>query len=361
MKHRILNQENDLMMDVLKITLIISICTLFCHFINYRSYPEVNNAGVYTLGVVALSLWTNGIMPSLIYATVSVVVYDFYFINPRGSFHFEPVYVLTLVMVFLVVTVIAVVVSRLKREMIERVKVEENAKHESQRANLLRSMSHDIRTPLTGIYGCANLLLEGEDKLSKEKRHELYCQVADEAKWLQEIIENLLTITKVNDVDNGNLNLRTEPEELYDIIEVALQHSDSRLKEHSIKLDCDDTILVSIDAHLIAQVILNLVNNAVKYTEVGSTISISVREEGSRAIVSVADTGKGISDEDKEKIFDRFYITDRGSDDRRGHGLGLAVCKSAIEAHGGHIIIRDNLPRGTVFEFDLPLVEVGYE
>ena len=121
----------------------------------------------------------------------------------------------------------------------------------------------------------------------------------------------------------------------------------------------DDLVLVRADARLVVQVIVNIVDNAVKYTPPGSSITVTAGKDGSMAKVQIADTGKGISEEEKTKIFDKFYCgTNKIADNRRSLGLGLYLCKAIVEAHGGSIRVDDNHPQGAVFCFTLPLEEV---
>lgn len=157
------------------------------------------------------------------------------------------------------------------------------------------------------------------------------------------------------------MKLRPTTELLDEVITEALQHTDRRRSEHHIRVQSPDAIvLVKIDARLIMQVIINLVDNAIKYTPPGSNISIEIGVRGTQAVVTVADDGGGISDEAKAHIFDMFYTGDKTKivDSRRSLGLGLALCKSIITAHGGQITVTDNQPHGAVFSFTLPIEEV---
>ena len=233
--------------------------------------------------------------------------------------------------------------------------IEEKARTEELRANLLRSISHDLRTPLTSISGTAALLLENE--LPEDKRRQMYISVYDDARWLIDLVENLLSITRIE--GSGKLT-DIQPELIDDVFREAVSHADRLLKEHEFQIKIDDDLLMAyMDARLIVQVIINLVNNAVKYTPSGSHIVLSGCSEGDVVAISVADDGAGIADEAKSKIFDMFYTAGNGSGDaRRGLGLGLALCKSIVQAHGGSITVEDNIPHGAVFKFTLPKAEV---
>lgn len=233
---------------------------------------------------------------------------------------------------------------------------EEKARREELRANLLRSISHDLRTPLTGISGAADLLSENGNELSEDKKRELLSAIGDDARWLIDLVENLLSVTRIG--AGGGMSI--EPQLVSEVISEALRHIDRRASSHSICVDCPDGLLMAqMDARLISQVIINLVNNAIKHTAESSKIVISAKRNGDIALISVADDGQGIPPGSGEKIFDMFYT--EGSavrDGRRGLGLGLFLCRSIVEAHGGSISEHDNIPHGSVFEFSLPVSEV---
>lgn len=231
------------------------------------------------------------------------------------------------------------------------------AKNEQLRADLLRSISHDLRTPLTSISGNAGILLSSGESITRENRKQLYADIYDDSLWLINLVENLLSVTRIED---GTMKLRLTTELLDEVAAEALRHTDRRRTEHKICLKTDDTfILVKMDARLITQVIINLVDNAIKYTPEGSEIIIEIRRKGMEAVVSVSDDGYGISDEAKQHLFEMFYTAGtKQADGRRSMGLGLALCKSIITAHGGRITVRDRKPHGAVFIFTLPMEEV---
>lgn len=231
------------------------------------------------------------------------------------------------------------------------------AKNEQLRANLLRSISHDLRTPLTSISGNAGILLSSEDSIDREKRRQLYEDIYDDSLWLINLVENLLSVTRIED---GTMKLRLNTELLEEIVQEAVNHVEKRSKEHKITVHFSDSLLlVKADARLIVQVLVNLMDNAIKYTPAGSEIEIEIRLQGNMAEVSVADNGSGVSENAKAHIFEMFYTdATKAADSRRSLGLGLALCKSIITAHGGMIKVEDNQPHGARFIFTLPAKEV---
>lgn len=223
-------------------------------------------------------------------------------------------------------------------------------RNEKLRADLLRSISHDLRTPLTSISGSAGLLADQGDSLSPEQRHKLYADIHSDSLWLLSTVENLLSVTRM---EEGRMALHLKPELLSEVVGGAMQRLEKYGSTHYLRVEQEDDLLMArIDARLILQVLTNLIDNAVKYTPPGSEIAVRTLRRDGMVVVEVADTGPGIPDADKEKVFEMFY-TSAGSDARRGMGLGLALCKSIVNAHGGTISVSDNVPHGAVFAFTL--------
>ncbi|MBR0368385.1 MAG: sensor histidine kinase KdpD [Clostridia bacterium] len=243
----------------------------------------------------------------------------------------------------------------------EKQRMEESARQESLRANLLRSISHDLRTPLTSISGNAAILMENTGQLSPENCRQLYASIYDDAIWLNGLVENLLTITRT---ENGVMKLNLQTELAADAVEEALRHMDRDAAKRHISTDLPEEMLMArMDAGLIVQVLVNLLNNAVKHAPEGSRITVGVRRRGGMAYLWVEDDGPGVPAGDEEKVFDMFYTgVKRGPDSRRGIGLGLALCKSIVQAHDGAIGVENIQPHGAKFWFTLPIAEVeGYE
>ena len=231
-------------------------------------------------------------------------------------------------------------------------------KQEQLRSNLLRSISHDLRTPLTSISGNSGMLMDRGDSLSREQKQKLYEDIYDDSVWLYNLVENLLSVTKI---ENGSMELKLQPELLEDVIDEALNHIRRRLRGHKIQVRLEDEFLMAwMDTRLIMQVIMNIVDNAIKYTPEDSHIDISAKKLGDRIYVNIADDGQGIPDDRKEKVFDLFYTGEyQAADGTRSMGVGLSLCRSIVEAHGGRLEVRDNAPRGTCFLFDLKAEDVG--
>lgn len=232
------------------------------------------------------------------------------------------------------------------------------AKNEQLRANLLRSISHDLRTPLTSISGNAGILLSNEEAIDKEKRKALYTDIYDDSLWLINLVENLLSVTRIED---GSMSLKLSAELMEEVVAEAMAHINRKSVEHTILVEqTDEFIMARMDARLIVQVIINIVDNAIKYTHEHSEIKVRITKDRGMVTVAISDNGDGISEEAKEKIFDMFFTAaTQIVDSRRSLGLGLALCKSIVNAHGGEISVKNNHPKGTVFTFTLPAEEVA--
>lgn len=230
--------------------------------------------------------------------------------------------------------------------------------NERMRSTLLRAISHDLRTPLTSISGNASNLLSHENDFDAPTRHSIYRSIYEDSLWLNQVVENLLASTRL---ENGETQLNFSTEVLEDLIEESVSHVLSFGGSHRIVIEpADELILVKADSRLITQVLINLLNNAIKYTPDGSTVMIRMEKRSGCAYVSVADNGPGVPDSDKAKVFDMFYTGSQNiSDSRRSLGFGLALCKTIIQAHGGEISVSDNVPHGAIFTFSLPAEEVS--
>ena len=320
--------------------------------------PEANIIAVYILGVLIISIITSSWMYSFLASVISVLAFNFLFTIPRFTLRaYDPSYPVTFGIMFLVALITGSLASRMKEYARESAQAAMQIEKEQLRADLLRSISHDLRTPLTSISGNASNLLSNENEFSQETRMQIYGDIYDDSMWLIKLVENLLSVTRIED---GRMDLRMSAELMDEVIAEAMRHTDRNRDGRKIEVSSDEEfILGKMDARLIVQVVINLVDNAVKYTPEGAQIRIHTGKKDGMVVVSVSDTGPGIPDEQKSKVFDMFYTgTNRAADGRRSLGLGLGLCRSIIRAHGGEIWVSDNKPQGAVFTFTLPAKEV---
>jgi two-component system sensor histidine kinase KdpD len=226
---------------------------------------------------------------------------------------------------------------------------------ERMRNALLSSVSHDLRTPLTVIAGSASSLVEGEKSLDSGTKQELAQGIYEEAKRLDRLVHNLLEMSRLQ---SGEAQFNKEWHVLEEVIGCALAQLDSQLRHHSVTINLPpDLPLVKIDDLLMERVVINLLENSMKYTPPGTAIEISGGIQGQEILVTISDYGPGLPVGAEERIFEKFYQAAPGS--ARGAGLGLTICRSIIEAHGGRIWAANRPGGGAIFSFTIPLAEGG--
>ncbi len=224
------------------------------------------------------------------------------------------------------------------------------AETETLRNTLLSSVSHDLRTPLAAITGASSTLLQPDITLDKHSKKELIKTIYEEAEHLNEIIRNVLDMTRL---ESGAIVVKKEWQSIEEIIGVVLNRFSEKLKEHPLSINLSvDLPLVPFDALLIEQVLMNLLDNAIKYTPKETPLDLSAMLKGDSLLVELADRGPGIPHGEEKRIFEKFV---RGSRTRGGIGLGLTICQAIITAHGGDIWTENRPGGGTVFRFTLPI------
>lgn len=227
------------------------------------------------------------------------------------------------------------------------------AESERLRGNLLRSISHDLRTPLTGIIGATATIIDNIDQLDMDTTTELLRGVHDDADWLIHSMENILSITKI---DEQGVGLKKNAEALEEIIAEALYRIKSKAGQHSLTTELpEELLMIHVDGILLEQVVVNLLENAIRHTPETAEITVRAWKSEASIYVEVADNGTGIKPDELKKVFDRFYTSENGERvKRRGTGLGLSICKSIIEAHDGKISAYNNERGGATFRIELP-------
>ncbi len=231
----------------------------------------------------------------------------------------------------------------------QRAQVEVEA--ERLRSAFLSSVSHDLKTPLASITGAASSLLEGEQYIDPKSRRELIEGIHEEADRLNRVVSNVLDMSRL---ESGPITLRRDWHPLEEVVDAAIAGVHSRREKRVITRDLSPALpLVSIDGVLIGQVLANLLDNAIKYTPPDSSIRVSARPEEGGVLVEVADSGPGLPPGSEQRLFEKFYQAGPGGR-RGGVGLGLAICRAIVDAHGGHIWAENRPEGGAVFRFTLP-------
>ncbi len=248
---------------------------------------------------------------------------------------------------------LTIAIERLRLNVTEeenRIKIE----RENLRSNLLHSISHDLRTPLTGIAGGSEFLLENIDSISNEEAKTVLFDISAEAHWLGGLVENLLNMTRIQD---GRLTVTKKNEVVDDIIDEAVAKMSKRKGKHTVNIiNPNDIVVAPMDAQLVIQVLINLLDNAFRHTQEDSTVNVSYRCDKGSLLIDVCDNGHGIEAEKFDRIFDDFYTnSSKTVDGHRGIGLGLSICKSIITAHGGEISARNKDNGGACFTVKLPI------
>lgn len=246
----------------------------------------------------------------------------------------------------------------LDREFIynERENIRIKMEREHLRSNLLRGISHDLRTPLTAIVGASGVILEDVDKLDLESIKKLVKDINEESLWLNNLVENILNMTRIGE---GKMVIQKQDEVVDDIIDEALRHISGLINNRNIDVSFpDEVISVPMDGKLIVQVLINLLDNAIKHTKENEEIHLNVFTKDSNIVFEVADEGCGIDEKIKDSLFKSFVTSgSKVIDGKRGMGLGLAICKAIVNAHGGEITAENRDGKGAVFKFTLPLME----
>lgn len=220
---------------------------------------------------------------------------------------------------------------------------------ERLRNTLLSSISHDLRTPLAAITGSATSLLESEGRLDAQARRDLALAIVEESNLLNRLVGELLDMTRL---ESGTVELNKEWQPIEEPVGAALKRLDFALRGRPLKINLSaDLPMVRIDGALISQVLFNLLDNAIKYTQADSVLDISAIAQENGILVEVSDRGDGLPPGQEERIFDKFY---RGRRSGGGVGLGLSICRSIVEAHGGRIWAENREGGGAVFRFNLP-------
>ena len=238
----------------------------------------------------------------------------------------------------------------------EQKKILVESEKEKMRSNLLRAISHDLRTPLTSILGVSSVLLENEASIDEKKRKDLLLNIKEDSQWLIRIVENLLSVTRINE---GTTNVTKIPEACEEISAEAIARIKNRFPNRTITVLVPENILiVPMDGTLIVQVLINLIENAIKHSPEDSEIKVEVKETLNAVQFDVTDHGQGILKDDIPYLFESYVPNGKkSSDSSRGLGIGLSICNSIVKAHGGEIYAHNNKQGGATFGFTLPLKE----
>ena len=326
-------------------------------FNNIASDPSLNIAMIYVLGLFLVARYTDGYIFGLLFAVSSVVSVNFFFTYPYQDLNFTMEgYQVTFAGMLIIAMITSAMTTNMKEQAAELSRQEKElmeAQKEKMRANLLRAVSHDLRTPLTGIIGNSASYLEMESTLDPDEKRALVSHIQEDANWLLNMVENLLSVTRI---DNETAQVNKSYEAVDEVVASSVARFRKRFPGAEVKVKVpDDVVMVMMDAMLIEQVIINILQNAQLHAHSKKPLELTVNEEGEFVLFRVKDYGDGIDESKLNTIFDGEGYTDkdRKNDSYKGMGIGLSICKTIISAHGG-TISASNHDEGAEFCFSLP-------
>ena len=306
---------------------------------------------ILTLGVFLTSLITQGFVYGIVASVISVLALNYAFTFPYFKFNFTiPENLVSAIVMCIVTIVSSALITRVRKA--EKVRVE--SEKEKLRANLLRAVSHDLRTPLTTIYGSGAGIADNFDNLDKEEIVELAQGIMEDSQWLINMVENLLSVTKIN---GQGVALKKTSIILEELIDTTLVKFKNYHSDVEVRVDIpEEFVFIPMDPVLIGQVMMNILENAVRHGEDLTYIDIKVRTLGDRAIFEISNDGKTIPREIIDHVFTGYFEKkNKPVDSKEGMGIGLSVCYSIIKAHGGDITVENLRPKGCCFRFWLGL------
>ena len=312
----------------------------------------------FVFAVFLISILTDGYIYGVVSTFVAVLGINFAFTFPYFAFNFEiPENTISAIVMIVVSLMTSTLTIRIKRWQA----LKSEADKEKMRANLLRAVSHDLRTPLTTIYGSSSAILENYDTLTKEQKLSLVKGIEQDSEWLIRIVENLLSVTKLSGDKIKLIKTPTMLDELIDSVFVKFQ---KRYPHQNITLDIPEKIVfIPMDALLMEQVLVNILENAVQHAVGMTELTLRVSLNSQKAVFEIFDNGTGIDEDRLESIFTRQFPKSNGNSDnqKRNAGIGLSVCASIITAHGSEIKAKNRKTGGALFRFALDIEETVNE
>ena len=334
---------------------LITVVSLLCAFglsllFQYIFDVQEHITTVFVFAVFLISLFTEGYLYGVFAAFLGTIAVNYAFTFPYFSLNFTiPVNLISGIIMIAIAVFTSALTTKLKQH--EATKAE--GEKERMRANLLRAVSHDLRTPLTTIYGSSTTLLENSSAMTQEQKSKILTGIKEDSEWLIRMVENLLSITRI---DSGSVKIIKTPTVLEELIDSVILKFKKRYPAQSVELELpDDVVIIPMDAILIEQVIVNILENAVQHAKGMTALSLRVFTLGGKAIFEIRDNGCGIHPKRMDTLFTGYDAKEGEIADsqKKNAGIGLSVCATIIKAHGGSISAENAKTGGAVFRFAL--------
>ena len=314
---------------------------------------------LFVFAVFFISLVTDGFWYGTVATVASVIAINYAFTYPYFNMDFSvPENIFSALVMLIISFLTSMFTAKLKAW--QALKAE--SERERMRANLLRAVSHDLRTPLTTRYGASSSVIENYGKLSDTQKLQMAVSIKEDAEWLIHMVENLLSVTRI---DSGRVKLVKTPTVLEELIDSVLLKFKKRYAQQTVELDLpEELVLIPMDPTLIEQVIVNILENAVHHAVGFTRLTLRAFVLGREAVFEIADNGCGISKDKLSTVFSGYSDSPEHTSDaqKRNVGIGLSVCATIVKAHGGSITAENAKGGGALFRFSLPIEEdASYE
>ena len=350
-----MTKYKQIIKDLIFMVFVLALTYFLSYYVQFVFDTDTLVPTLFVLGVFFVSLKTEGYVWGVVASLIGVMLVNFTFTAPYFEIDFiTPVNVFAAV----VMLVIAIMTSTLTTQIKQQEKIKAESEKERMRGNLLRAVSHDLRTPLTSIYGATSVIMENYDSLTKEKQVKLLGEIHEDAQWLIRMVENLLSVTRI---DNSDTKIAKEPVVLDELIDSVIVKFNKHYPNQKVDvLVPDEFISIPVDPILIQQVLMNLMENAILHAKDMTELKLEVHVEGNEAVFRVIDNGCGIPEDKLSHIFTGYLeretnVPTDGS--RNNMGIGLSVCSTIIKAHGGTIYAQNRSEGGAIFAFTLEMEE----
>lgn len=307
---------------------------------------------IFVLGVFLVSWKTQGYFWGIAASLISVLLVNYTFTYPYWAFDLtSPECIFSAVVMLIVSIMTGALTTQLKVQ--EKIRAE--IERERMRANLLRAVSHDLRTPLTSIYGATSTIIDNFDSLTQEQRLKLTQGVREDAQWLIRMVENLLSVTRI---DDGKVQIRKTETVLEELIDAVIVKFRKHFPNQQVTIQIpEEFIVIPMDNMLIQQVLFNILENAMIHATGMTELVLAVERKENRVLFSVMDNGCGIPDDRMKRLFTGYLdrVDQPADGTRHNMGIGLSVCAAIIKAHGSEILAKNRPEGGAVFSFSLEM------